>query len=200
VAGGALLAVVAYTPAVVEPARSLVRSDPPAAPVEAVVVLSGRVTPDGYVDPVVVDRLLTGLEVVRAERVPTLILSRVRFVRPGHVRDSDADQRRLVALATPSVALHVVDSVYATRDEAVRTWALARRLGVHRIALVTSPIHTRRACATFERVGFSVRCVPAADRDAAIRDLHEAGDRVRAFRQWLYESLGILAYRARGWL
>jgi uncharacterized SAM-binding protein YcdF (DUF218 family) len=113
---------------------------------------------------------------------------------------SDADQQRVVGLLNPPARLLIVDSVFSTRDEAVRMAALARPLGITRIALVTSPLHTRRACATFEKVGFRVTCVPSESREAALESLREATDRVRALQLTLYEWAAFVKYRARGWI
>lgn len=198
----ALLAVVAYTPLVGWLVPPLVRRDPVGrAPLDGVVVLSGWVTRDGYLKPDVVDRLLSGLELVRATGARTLLLSRTHVSHGKERLTSDADQRRIVALLgarAPRILL--VTDVYSTRDEAVKMRRLADSAGIRRVAVVTSPLHTRRACATFEHVGFDVVCAPAIARDIAIGHLGGPRDRVRAFQGWLYETAGTILYRARGWL
>jgi uncharacterized SAM-binding protein YcdF (DUF218 family) len=196
-----VLAVVAYTPIMRRPARALIRSDDQSRrPIQAVVVLSGGVTRDGHLHGQAIDRLLTGLDLVRQGVAPTLMLSRVR-ARGGKPRaTSDADQRRLIALVDRPVQVLVVDSAYSTRDEAVRMRALARPLGISSVAVVTSPLHTRRSCATFEKVGFAVTCVPSESRDVALSSLTAVTDRVRAFQLWLYERAAVVQYRARGWI
>ena len=71
------------------------------------------------------------------------------------------------------------------------------------MALVTSPTHARRACATFERAGLPVTCVPAESRDLVLegpRALAGTEQRATAFAQWLYETVGWWVYRARGWV
>jgi uncharacterized SAM-binding protein YcdF (DUF218 family) len=198
---GAVLAVIAYTPIVRRPARALVRSDPVGGrPLEAIVVLSGGVTPDGNLEPRALDRVLTGLSLVRRGIASTLIVSRVRWGRSGRGVTSDADQQRLIALLERPVRLLIVDSVFSTRDEAVRMRALARALDITSIAVVTSPLHTYRACAAFEKVGFAVTCVPSESRDVALRTLRRGTDRVLAFQLWLYEWAALLKYRASGWI
>jgi uncharacterized SAM-binding protein YcdF (DUF218 family) len=199
-AGFALvLGVIAYTPIMRRPARALIRSDKLGArPLQAVAVLSGRVTAEGYLGDQSLDRLLTGLALVRREAAGTLMLSRVRAKESAAT--SDADQQRLIALLGHPVRILVVDSVYSTRDEAVRMRALAQSLGISSIAVVTSPLHTHRACATFERVGFVVTCVPSESRDVEVPSLTLETDRVRAFQLWLYEQAAMAKYRARGWM
>jgi uncharacterized SAM-binding protein YcdF (DUF218 family) len=196
-----VLAVIAYTPAIRRPTRALVRSDPVgASAVQAVVVLSGGITDDGHLRPQATDRMLTGLSLIRRGVASTLILSRDRSPRRSQAVTSDTDQQRLIALLERPIRLLIVDSVFSTRDEAVRMRALARSLDITSVALVTSPIHTYRACATFEKVGFTVTCVPSESREMALGTLRAATDRVLAFQHWLYEWAALARYRASGWI
>jgi hypothetical protein len=61
-------------------------------------------------------------------------------------------------------------------------------------------MHTRRACSTFERVGFQVTCRAARTHHRVTWHPKVARDRLEAFRDYVYELLGIAEYRARGWL
>lgn len=203
--GGVLLAavllVVGLTPVIRGPAHRLVRADPwPAAPVDAVVVLSGWLTEDGHLTPTAADRLLTGLAVARRHGVGELVTSRVSREVDGRTLTSDADQRALAGLLTPAPRLSTVAPVASTRDEAVRVAALADSVGWSHVAVVTSPSHTRRACATFERAGLRVTCVPAATRNVSWGALESVSDRLRAAADVAYEAVATVVYRRRGWL
>jgi uncharacterized SAM-binding protein YcdF (DUF218 family) len=77
---------------------------------------------------------------------------------------------------------------------------IADREGWKRIVLVTSPFHSRRACATFEHVGLAVTCSPSDSRDIAVHSLTDSGDRVSAFSMWIYEVAATLHYRMHGWV
>jgi uncharacterized SAM-binding protein YcdF (DUF218 family) len=193
--GAMLIGVVAYTPLTRTLVRPLVRTDaiPPVAH-DAIVVLAAWVDRDGHLNAAALDRLLTGATLHRRGVAARLILSRVS----NDGRSTDEDQRRVLALLGDSVAVTIIDSVFATRDEAVRAAAL--RPPVRRIAVVTSPLHTRRACAAYEKVGFVVTCVPSESRDLPLRSLDRAEPRVRAFQQWLYETLATAWYRRNGWI
>jgi uncharacterized SAM-binding protein YcdF (DUF218 family) len=200
-ASAVLLAVIAYTPAIRRPVQALVRSDPIGArPLQAVVVLSGGITTDGHLRPQAVDRALTGLSLIRRGLAGTLIVSRERWGGGESAATSDADRQRLTSLLERPVRLLIVDSVFSTRDEAVRMRALARSLDITSIAVVTSPTHSYRACATFEKVGFAVTCVPSESREVALRRPRLAADRVLAFQRWLYEMAALAKYRASGWI
>jgi uncharacterized SAM-binding protein YcdF (DUF218 family) len=82
----------------------------------------------------------------------------------------------------------------------LRMKRVADARGWRRIAVVTSPLHTRRACATFEAVGFQVLCVPAALRGSGLDPQSIPEDRFRGFRLWLYETFATNSYKRRGWI
>lgn len=200
-----MLVAVTSLPIAATIAPTLVRRDRPAADsggaVDAVAVLSAAMTDDGLVKGEGVDRLLDGFALAQRTGRPLL----VSVIHPRHTPavSSLADQQRLAAVAGLADRLWAVDSVHTTRDEAIRMAALARARGWQRVALVTSPAHTRRACATFERAGLAVVCTPAHARDAAWGGpdpLRTPADRLRVVGSWLYEELGWYLYHARGWV
>ena len=197
-----LFAVVAFTPLVVQPAKALVRSDPMPSPpltLDAVVVLSGGMTAEGLLGPDGTERMLSGMRLAKALGSPALVTTRIRTGANFEV-SSDADQKKLVELLGPGLRHFIVTEVFSTRDEALRVRDLARQQGWARVAVVTSPSHSRRACGTFEKVGLRVTCVPAESREVAFRTLSDPGDRLEAFRLWIYEMAGTVNYRLKGWL
>jgi uncharacterized SAM-binding protein YcdF (DUF218 family) len=191
---------IAYTPLVSSLAKPMVRRDPIPARVDAIAVLSMGFTPDGMMKSETLDRLLTGLALAKRGVASTLLISRERRGFDGRILSDSADQESLLSLAKPSAQVIFVDSVFTTRTEALRMKAIARVRGWSSIAVVTSPMHTRRACATFESVGFKVVCVPAAVRESGLYEGSNAQDRLRAFRSWLYETFASDSYRRRGWI
>ena len=191
---------VAYTPLVSTLAKPMVRRDPIPPRVDAIAVLSIGFTPDGMMRSETLDRLLTGLALAKRGVASTLLISRERRAFDGRVLSDSSDQETLLSLAKPSAQVIFVDSVFTTRTEALRMKAIARARGWSTIAVVTSPMHTRRACATFESVGFKVVCVPAAVRESGLYEGSNAQDRLGAFRSWLYETFASDSYRRRGWI
>lgn len=194
--------VIAMTPFVtlILPVRKLVRSDPlPAGGLDAVIVLSTGITPDSLLMPEALDRLLTGLALMRDSVAPILVVTQPRRT------DNDGaiaapDQARLRALVSRPFAMLTVDSVHTTHDEALGAWRMLHSRGATRVAVVTSPVHTSRACATFERVGFAVTCVAAISRVYSVKQADSGQDRLALFRAWLYERAAWSEYRWRGWV
>ncbi len=182
--------------------RGLVRADSlPAGPVDAIVVLSASMTDEGVLGPVGATRLLEGVRLLRAGAAPRLVVSRItRLDETPNPVDSDRDQRALLSVAGLTPELHVLGPVGSTHDEALRMAELAAPRGWRRVVVVTSPLHSRRACATFEAAGLEVVCRPSPERGFALGVLGAGGDRSRAFGEWLYESLGWWKYRIRGWV
>src|SRR5947209_10460812 len=148
--------------------------------------------------PEPLDRLLTGLELMRDSVAPLLVVTEPR--RSKHGVTAAADQARVRALVARPFAMLIVDSVHTTRDEAVNAWGLLQPRGALHVAVVTSPLHTRRACATFEQVGFSVTCIPAVSRVYSVTSADKGADRLVLFREWLYERAAWIEYRARDWV
>ena len=195
-----LCILIAYTPLVSALARPLIRRDPIPQRVDAIAVLSGGVTADGMMRSETLDRLLSGLDLTRRGLAPVLLVSRERRAYAGKTVSDSADLKNVIALTAPTPPIVLVDSIFTTRTEALRMKAIARKDGWTTVAVVTSPMHTRRACATFEAVGFKVVCVPAAIRESGLYPGSIAEDRFRAFRSWLYETFATDSYRRRGWI
>jgi uncharacterized SAM-binding protein YcdF (DUF218 family) len=196
-----VLLIVAYTSIIVGPARSFIRNDPLPAHADAIVVLSAGVNDDGMILPQATDRLLKGLELLNRGIAPVLVLGRETYIVNGQLVSSKADHERILSLTPGALSKVVVSGVtHSTHDEAKRAAALFRARGWKRIVVVTSPLHTRRACGTFERAGVVVSCAASDSRELAVHSLRVPGDRIHAFQLWLYELAGSLRYRQLGWL
>jgi uncharacterized SAM-binding protein YcdF (DUF218 family) len=196
-----LVFLIAMTPIVSGSIARWVRADAvPSQGVDAVVVPSSAVTSSGTLTVFGSDRLLTALELIRRGVAPRLVTSRVCCGSDVTV-DSDADQRRLIELAGLKERWILVENAgLSTHDETLAIDRRLRELGARSIAVVTSPLHTRRACATFERDGMRVTCIPALERGDQTRSAHSPHDRLAAFRTYVYERIGWWLYRRRGWV
>jgi len=195
-----LCVVVAYTPIVSTLARPFIRRDPLPSRVDAVAVLGMGLTPDGMMRSESLDRLLSGLSLAARGLSSVVLVSREQRSFAGKTVSDSADLQSIGALAGTTARVIFVDSVVTTRTEALRMGAVARAAGWSSVAVVTSPMHTRRACATFEAVGLRVVCVPAAVRQSGLYPGSNAEDRLHAFRSWLYEMFASSSYKSRGWI
>lgn len=196
----ATLALVLYTPLVSGLPGHFVRADPVRTDADAVVILSGGITHDGRVTGQALDRVLTGLAEARGRPLPQVGLSVVTLESGGRDVSSEADQRALVSLIGAGIDARFVRDVHSTRDEALAFAALARTHRWRRVVAVTSPLHSRRACAALEQAGLPVECRPATARDYSLRRLDLSENRRKAFADVLYESAATVVYRVRGWI
>lgn len=209
-----LSAVLSFTPIVRPMARYFVRDDgapstgiaisraaaeTPQAALDAVIVLSGEVSDEGRVTGATMERLISGVQEARARGIRVLALSVTAPSFGDYRPTSERDQRELVALMGPGLELEFVHDVFSTRDEAVAFQALAKSRGWRRVVLVTSPMHSRRACATFEQLGVSLECRPAKARLRDPGRLESTESRRLVFQDVLYELSATLLYRARSW-
>ena len=194
-----LFLVIAWTDLIRAPARRLIRTDPLPARADAIVVLSAGVTSDGLLQQQSLDRLIKGIELVRAGIAARLIVTREQKRIGNAVVTSAEDQNRVIALGG-DIEVITTGVVASTREEAMRVAEMSKRNNWSRIVLVTSPFHSRRACATFEKAGLVVSCVPSDSRDVAVRRLSGPDTRLRAFSLWIYEVAGTIRYRQAGWI
>lgn len=201
VAIAALVSAIGLTPIMRRPVDSWVRRDSVSVTkFDAVVVLSSSVSADSLLDPIATERLLSGLEFMRRHAVGVIVTTRPAVSRRSARPVSNTDQRALVALVGDTARWREVGPVRTTHDEAVHVAALLAPASSRTIAVVTSPLHTRRACGAFEAVGFHVVCVPSAERLYAIYAFNGVRGRLLAVADLLYERLGMAEYRARGWV
>ena len=179
-----------------------VRSDDlPTKPVDAAVVLSAAVNQNNTMSSDALDGLLSGLQLVKEGRANVLVTTSVQERFPRSLVSSVADQSRIVSLVGSPPRWFRIAPTRSTREEAVKTAALLLPTGRRRIAVVTAPMHTRRACASFEAVGFSVTCTPTLSRAPGGADPAPwPTDRMHVFGEWVYEALATLKYRSAGWI
>lgn len=188
-----LYALVAFTPLFTPlVAGWAVHVEPRAA--DAIVVLSSDVTREGRLSSNGVTRLLAGLELARAGHASLLVRTELPPTHP----DDRADARR-IAVGT-DVEIVRVGPVASTRDEAVAVAALARARGLHRVIVVTQPMHERRAAATFRAVGLDVVACSSPERGYSLPSLPTSRDRRLAFHDYVTERAAWTLYSLRGWV
>ena len=203
VLSGAVVLIVATTSLSNALADRWIRADQlPDSAVAAVIVLSAGLKPDTTINAEGVDRLISGLELVRAGKAPLLVTTTLERTFAGGRRISGVpDQARLIELFGSGTRWERVSAGMTTRDEALSSARLLLPRGARTVAVVTSPMHTRRACSAFEAVGFSVVCIAARERVPGGRSPPPwPRDRVASFGDWVYEVAGMAKYSLEGWL
>jgi uncharacterized SAM-binding protein YcdF (DUF218 family) len=163
---------------------------------DAVLVLSSRLQLDGDPTPQAESRLLGGIELLAQDLAPRLVLTEQLPPMPAYAPLA----RRLLQRFRIDREVLAVGPIRNTHEEAVAVARLAREHGWRTLLVVTSPTHTRRACAAVEREGIEVTCVPAVETRFDLETLDGAADRLAAFDQALHERLGFWVYRRRRWV
>lgn len=187
--------VVAFTPLTIWMATDLPRRDPLAS-ADAVFVLASRIQDDGEVTTNAMSRLVHALELLGQQQAPRLVLSEMP---PPEAAYAPA-VRTLMAHLGLKHELLTVGPVRSTREEALLVAKLFRERGMRRVLLVTSPTHSRRAAAAFERERLEVVSSPAAETRFDLERLSKPDERLFAFGTLLHERVGIQVYRWRGWI
>jgi uncharacterized SAM-binding protein YcdF (DUF218 family) len=188
------LLIIGYTPLVRFLMPTVIRQDP-IHPAPAIVILSSTVHKDQSLSVRAQERIIEGYALLRQGYSPLLVLTRATTPF-GPQTPAVRRQMELLGLRYP---IQEVGPVQDTHDEALAVARLARERGWNEVILVTHPWHMRRAAAAFEKAGLSVVCAPCVEGEY---DLHAytPPDRLRAFRDWLHESVGYQIYRWRGWI
>ncbi len=116
-------------------------SDPD--PADAAVVLGAAVY-DDEPTPVFEERIRHAVELYKSGRVKTLIMT--GGVGPGDVlAESEAGREWAVAAGVPPEAIVVEARSETTRENFVNTVPLLNERGLHRVLVVSDPLHMRRA-------------------------------------------------------
>ncbi|MBI3544691.1 MAG: YdcF family protein [Deltaproteobacteria bacterium] len=191
-----LYVAVALTPLSKALLKHLPRNDGAPARAEAVYVFGSSVRINGELDEAAMARLLHGLELLGTGKASRLVVPELAAPARSFSEAATAVMRRLGL----KYELIAIGPVRNSRDEALAVAELFGKRGWKRVLAVTSPAHSRRACATLERVGLSVSCSPAAETRYDFETLTHADDRLRAFGAALHEWLGMWVYRKRGWI
>jgi len=191
----ALWLAVVFTPLTRWLARDLVRRDV-VVEADAIYVLSSGLQADGELTTTAMSRLVHGFELMASERAPRLIVADL----PDPYASYGPVAREMMASLGVEGELIVLGPVTRTRDEALMVASLFRERGFERLILVTSPVHSSRASATFEREGLTVLSSPSVETKWDLETLERSDDRVSGFGAVLHERVGLRYYRLRGWM
>jgi len=190
-----LWALVAFTPLAPTIASGLPRHDAPQT-ADAVFVLASSIHRDAGLTAASMSRMLHGVELVAEMRAPVLVLSDLDDSHPSYA----VAAKRLLDHLKIDREIAVVGPSTNTREEALALASLCRRRGWKRVIVVTSPYHSRRACAAVEHEGLQVVCSPSAETEFDAGSLERTKERRLAFSRAIHERIGLWVYGWRGWL
>ena len=162
---------------------------------DAIVVLGAGMTPDGLLGPASLERLVSGIVLLRRGLAPRLVL-----LGPGHREGpTEAEARAALArdLGVPADALVTEARGLTTREEAALVASRMREMGGRRVLLVTGIDHMPRARRLFEREGLEVIPAPVVEV-SAVTGAPEV--RLELAQLLLQEALARLYYRVAGYL
>lgn len=152
------------------------------------------------------DRAIAALELVRQHKARNLVLGGGLTKAIPNPGEGELLRQWITTWGISPVPVQVLGLCRDTRDEALRTKALADAQGWKRIMLVTSAAHMRRAEGTFRNVGLEVTAFPCDF--SGLNALQGTWNPVRApgpggfalLDSYLHEVVGWWVYRWRGWL
>lgn len=184
--------VVIYTPLVPTMVNFLIEDDP-LEKADAIVVLGTYVSDSGYLSNEGMNRLLRGIELAQKGYASTIITAAYAIGAPT----PELDRANLAPLLV-GINLVTAASSENTFDESRAVIEYLQKSGSKKIILVTSPLHTRRTKAVFQRAGVSALVSACPQRDNNLSRLNEHRYRWGVFWNCLYESLGLFFYRSQG--
>ena len=191
-----LYGVVAVSPLTARLTKGMPRDDLSPEHADAVFVFGSSVYKNGEMSDVALARLVHGLEVLSAGQAPRIVLSELRS---PHAKYGPPAAKLMSRLGIKRELL-TVGPVVNSHDEAVLVGKLSREKGWKSIVAVTSPLHSRRACAALEHQGLKVICSPSIESHYDLESLSHAQDRLLAFGAAMHERLGAWVYKRRGWI
>jgi uncharacterized SAM-binding protein YcdF (DUF218 family) len=151
------------------------------------------------------NRVIHSLRLYRAGKAPLVIVSGGNvFSQQGLESEAEYTARLLEEFGVPREAI-VLDRVSRnTRENALETARLVGKHGLGKVLLVTSAFHMPRAVASFQSVGIKVIPSPSSISAELARprvlDWIPTMDGLDSLKSLVHEKLGILVYRARGWI
>ena len=120
-------------------------------PYDAVIVLGSGAPPEGWANPLLVERVCRAAAEKKAGRARRLIVS--GGYTAGHIAEAEMMRAVAVAMGVPAGDVLLEDSSVNTAENAAFSLRVARAAGIRRAALVTHRSHLGRATELFDRAG-----------------------------------------------
>ncbi len=143
-----------------------------------------------------VDRLIHGARLFQAGKAPLVVLTGGNA--EGFQPESEAMADVLQLMGVPDKAMLLESKSRTTYQNGVNTVSLLKQRGIHKVLLVTSAYHMRRAVMVFEKLGITV--IPAAtdyqivERSKTILDWLPQAEALSTTSKGIKEYIGIWVY------
>lgn len=165
-------------------------------PADAIVVFAGGVGESGEADESYQERVKQASDLYN-QGLAHKILFISGFTRTFHEADLMVALAKNIGIPASDLSTEIL--VTNTYDYVLQVRETARRQGWHRLLLVTSPYHTRRADLTFRRNAPELTVLQAPVPQSGYYARSEPVT-LRQIRGVLHEFLGLLFYWIKGWI
>jgi len=184
------------------------RDPTPAAPADAIVVLSGSVNPPTAAQPypsVGIDtygRLLHGIWLFKHWKALPILVCGGGITEKNPQPMAESMRRFLEADGIPKDLIWTEARSGSTHENALYGAQVLREHGISRIVLVVQAAGMRRAAASFEKMGILVVPAPIqfSGLEGKIDDVLPGWSAIAQNGATLHEVLGLAWYRLRGWI
>jgi len=174
---------------------------------DAIVLLGGATRGDTHMSTLAdlnqrADRLVHAVALYKAGKAPVVLVSggSATGARPEAKQIKDL----LEIMGVPARRILLENVSRNTRENAQFSAQILKSRDIHRILLVTSAYHMRRARALFEAEGLSVIPAPTDFQRLVAQEIIPpwlpTASRLNQTTDALHELVGIAVYRMRGWL
>jgi uncharacterized SAM-binding protein YcdF (DUF218 family) len=166
----------------------------PPQPADAIVVFAGGVGESGKAGGGYQERVKHAVDLYRAGLAPHLVFSSgYAFV----FQEAEVMKELAVALGLPPEAIWLETQAANTYENVAFTRRLLAAHGWHRVLLVSSPYHMRRAVGTFRKTAPEITVIPSPVKDSQFY-AHPHGATLEQIRGILHEYAGLLYYWWKG--
>ena len=176
--------------------------------VDAIVLLGGDVSipkPPRVGTQVRGNRVIHTMRLYHAGKAPLVVITGGNvFPQEGLRSEAEYTARLLEELGVPRDAIIIEGTSRNTRENSLETARVLAEKDVDHILLVTDAFYMPRALATFRKLGMNVTpsssSISAELQQPELLDWIPSLDGLDKLRSVIHENLGILVYRARGWI
>jgi uncharacterized SAM-binding protein YcdF (DUF218 family)/glycosyltransferase involved in cell wall biosynthesis len=177
-------------------AAAPLRLEAPPQPADAIVVFAGGVGESGQAGGGYQERVKQAVDLYRQGFAPRLIISSgFTFA----FKEAEVMQALAIANGVPPSAIILETEAANTYENVTLTRQVLARGGWHRILLVSSPYHMRRAVLVWRHVAPEITVVPEPV-PASQFYVHERGASLTQIRGIVTEYAAIVAYWRKGWI